>query len=126
MLPETEIRERAEYCCCVFLQLSWLFSNDLVDPPRYIEYLNKSSLGLGSDKFVVMTIEEGLMGNRPDGGILSLISFYEGLAHAFCQVLETSLDKVTAEIPPHFLQQLAGEMGVQFPPDRSAGVPFKA
>ena len=124
MLPEKEIRERAEYCSCVFLQLSWLFSNELVDPPSYVDYLNKSSLGLGEDRFVVMTIEEGLMEKRPDGGILSLISFYEGLAHAFCQVLETSMDEVTSEIPPHFLQQLAGEMGVQFPPDRSASTPI--
>lgn len=115
MLDASEIEERARYCHCVFLQLSWLCSNDSVEPGRYVDYLARSSLGLGSDRFVTMTIEEALMENRPDGGLRALISLYEGFTHAFCQVLETDTDSIMEQISPGFLQKLAEEMGVGLP-----------
>jgi len=112
MLQETEIEERARYCYCVFLQLSWLYSNDFVEPCRYPDYLAKSSLGLGTDRFITETIGEALMGNRPGGGLLQLISLYEGFTHAFCQVLEKDMDEIKAQIPPDFMKKLAEEMRV--------------
>ncbi len=112
MLQESEIEERARYCYCVFLQLSWLYSNDFAEPGQYLNFLAKSSLGLGSDQFITMTIEEAMRENRSDGGLLSLISLYEGFAHAFCQVLEKELDEIIRQLSPEFLKQLADEMGV--------------
>jgi hypothetical protein len=113
MLEELEIEERARYCYCVLMQLSWLHSNDQLDPPKYLEVLRNSSLGLGTDQFIVMSIEEALMENRPDGGLLSLISLYEGFANAFCQVLEKELDEVQKQVSPVFLKKLAEEMGIE-------------
>jgi hypothetical protein len=113
MLSETEIMERAGYCYSVFLQLSWLYSNDCIEPAQYLEHLNKSSLGLGTDRFITMSIEEALMENRPDGGLLSLIALYEGFVHAFCEVLEKDLDYIKKGISQDFLQVLATEMGVE-------------
>ena len=52
------------------------------------------------------------MENRPDGGLLQLISLYEGFTHAFCQVLEKDMDEIKAQIPPDFIKKLAEEMGV--------------
>jgi hypothetical protein len=115
MLDAAEIEERARYCYCVFLQLSWLLSNDFAEPGRYAEYLAKSSLGLGSDQFIVMTLEEALMENRLEGGLRSLISLYEGFSYAFCQVLEKDIDQIKAQISPGFLIKLAEEMGVELP-----------
>ncbi len=112
MLSEEEIEERARYCHSVFLQLSWLYSNDFAEPAQYLEILQKSSLGLGADQFIIMTIEEALMENRPDGGLRSLISLYEGFTHAFCEVLERNLESISNTMPPEWLEQLAGEMGV--------------
>ncbi|MGA2405064.1 MAG: hypothetical protein ABSG91_25780 [Syntrophobacteraceae bacterium] len=112
MLQELEIEERAIYCYCVFLQLSWLYSNDFADPCRYPEYLAKSSLGLGTDQFITETLSEASMENRPDSGLLQLISLYEGFAHAYCQVLEKDIDEIKAQISPRFLKKLAKEMGV--------------
>ncbi len=112
MLEEPEIEERARYCYCVFLQLSWLYSNDSVDPCRYPDYLARSSLGLGTDQFIAETLGESLMENRPDGGLLQLISLYEGFTHAFCQVLEKDMDEIKAQVPPDFIKKLAEEMGV--------------
>ena len=112
MLEASEIEERARFCYCVFLQLSWLCSNDSVEPGRYPDYLAKSSLGLGSDQFITMTLEEALMENRPDGGLGSLVSLYEGFTHAFCQVLEKDMDEIKAQILPDFMKKLAEEMGV--------------
>ncbi len=112
MLDASEIEERAKYCYCAFLQLSWLYSNDFAEPGRYMEFLAKSSLGLGEDKFIVMTIEEAMMENQPEVGLRSLISLYEGFAHAFCQVLEQEVDEIGALISPDFLKRLAEEMGV--------------
>lgn len=113
MLSETEIEERAKYCCCVFLQLSWLYSNDSIEPQQYLEQLGKSSLELASDLFIRQSIEEALMENRSDGGMLSLISLYEGFAGAFCQVIERDIDEIRSEISADFLRQLAEEMGVE-------------
>lgn len=113
MLSEAQIRERAEYCYCVFLQLSWLHSNDDIPADRYIERLKKSSIELATDEFIVMTIEEALMEDMPDGGLLSLMALYEGFAHAFCEVLETTMDEIKKNIPPELLRKLADEMGVK-------------
>jgi hypothetical protein len=113
MLSETDILDRAKYCYCVLLQLSWLHSNDSVEPAQYVEYLNKSSLDLGNDRFIIMNIEEAMMENRPDAGLLSLIALYEGFVHAFCEVLEKDLDSVKEGVSGDFLQVLASEMGVQ-------------
>jgi hypothetical protein len=112
MLQETEIEERARYCYCVFLQLSWLYSNDSIEPGRYPDYLAKSSLGLGTDQFITETLREALMQNRPGGGLLQLISLYEGFTHALCQVLEKDMDEIKAQIPPDLMKKLAEEMGV--------------
>lgn len=113
MLQEPEIEERARYCYLVFLQLSWLYSNDCIQPGQYLEYLAKSSLGLGTDEFVTVSIGNALgLEHRADGGLLSLISLYEGFVHAFCQVLEKDVDEIRAQIPSSFLKQLADEMGV--------------
>jgi len=115
MLDASEIEERARYCYCVFLQLSWLLSNDFAEPGSYAEYLAKSSLGLGSDRFIAMTLEEAMMENRPAGGLRSLVSLYEGFCHAFCQVLEKDVEEIKAQISPGFLNKLAEEMGVELP-----------
>lgn len=110
MLSESEVEERARYCRCVFLQLSRLYSRDLVEPSRYLEYLNKSSLGLGSDQFISETIEEALAANQPDAGLLSLLTLYEGFTYAYCEVLEKSLEEIEETLPPGLLEQLAEEM----------------
>jgi hypothetical protein len=115
MLDETEVDERARYCCCVFLQLSWLYENDSIEPALYPDYLAKSSLDLGSDEFITMTIEESAWENRQKDGLRLLISLYEGFTHAFCQVLEKSMDEIRAKIPLEFLKKLAEEMGVDNP-----------
>jgi hypothetical protein len=113
MLQEPDIEERARYCYLVFLQLSWLHSNDDIQPEKYLECLTKSSLGLGGDEFITLSIGDALrLERRPDGGLLSLISLYEGFTNAFCQVLEKDVDEIRAQIPEGFLMQLAGEMGV--------------
>ena len=112
MLSESQVRERAEYCYCVFLQLSWLYSKDDIVPGQYLDRLRNSTLELASDQFVVMTIEDALMENRPDGGLLSLMALYEGFAHAFCEVIETTMEEIHKEIPSDLLQKLAAEMGV--------------
>ncbi|MCE5333621.1 MAG: hypothetical protein LLG06_03435 [Desulfobacteraceae bacterium] len=113
MLSEADVEERARYCYCVLMQLSWLYSNDNIEPSQYLEWLKTSSLGLGTDEFITLTVEDALLQSREDGGLLTLISLYEGFAHAFCQVLERELDDVKAEIDPGMLRQLAGEMGVE-------------
>ena len=113
MLQEPEIEERARYCYLVFLQLSWLYSNDSAQPGQYLNYLGNSSLGLGTDEFITMSVKDALdLEGRPDGGLLSLISLYEGFAHAFCQVLEKDVDEIRSQIPPGFMKKLAEEMGV--------------
>jgi hypothetical protein len=99
MLDASEIEERARFCYCVFLQLSWLCSNDSVEPGRYPDYLAKS-------------LEEALMEKRPEGGLRSLVALYEGFVYAFCQVLEKDMDQIKAQISPDFMKKLAEEMGV--------------
>jgi hypothetical protein len=113
MLSEEEVRERAQYCYCVFLQLGWLHDNDLIEPNEYLEYLKKSSLQLGSDEFITATIEEALLLRQPDGGLRVLLALYEGFAHAYCQVLESYLERLSKEIPQDFLRKLAAEVGVE-------------
>ncbi len=113
MLSEDEVRERAKYCYLVFLQLSWLHSNDDIPPEKYIERLRESSLQLGADEFIVMTIEEALMESMSDAGLLSLMPLFEGFAHAFCEVLETTVDEIKRDIPNDLLVKLAEEMGVK-------------
>lgn len=114
MLQESDIEERARYCYCVFLQLSWLHGNDFAHPANYMDFLANSSLGLGSDEFVKMTVGNAAgLHEQPDGGLLSLISLYEGFTHAFCQVLEKDLEEIRAQIPAGFLRKLAEEMGAE-------------
>jgi hypothetical protein len=113
MLSEEEVRERARYCYCVFLQLGWLHDNDLAEPYEYREYLKMSSLQLGSDEFITATIEEALLLRQPDGGLRAILALYEGLAHAYCEVLESDLEKLSKEIPQDYLQKLATEVGVE-------------
>lgn len=111
MLSEQDVTDRAHYCYCVFLQLSWLYSNDFIEPYQYPDYLKKSSLGLGADEFVMTTVEEALMQNQDDGGLRGLMNLYEGFLMAFCEVLETDLDSIKKRLDPDLLNRLAGEMG---------------
>jgi hypothetical protein len=113
MLSEEEVGERARYCYCVFLQLGWLHDNDLIEPHEYLECLKKSSLQLGSDEFITATIEEALLLRQPDGGLRSVLALYEGFAHAYCEVLESDLERLSKEIPRDFLRKLAAEVGVE-------------
>jgi hypothetical protein len=113
MLTEEVIRERALYCYCVLLQLGWLHDNELVEPQQYLDYLDNSSLQLGSDDFIKTTLEESLAMRRPDGGLGALLALYEGFLHAYCEVLESSHEEVCKEIPQDFLRKLASEVGVE-------------
>jgi hypothetical protein len=113
MLAEEEVRERAQYCYCVLLQLGWLHDNELVEPHQYLDYLEKSSLQLASDEFLATTIEEALVLRRPDGGLSTLLALYEGFVHAYCDVIESNLEDLSREISPDFLQKLASEVGVE-------------
>jgi len=113
MLSEEEVRERARYCYCVFLQLGWLHDNDLVEPHEYLEYLKNSSLQLDSDEFIAATIEEALLLRQPEGELRALLALYEGFAHAYCEVLESDMGRLSKEIPQDFLRKLAAEVGVQ-------------
>lgn len=111
MLSEEETRERAKYCYCVLMQLGGLRESDLIDPSSYLERLENSSLELARDEFIALSLREGVMAGRSDGGIESLIAFYEGLLHALCAVLQTDLDEIRKEIPPEFLETLVAEVG---------------
>jgi hypothetical protein len=113
MLSEKEIRERAEYCYLVFLQLSRLLSNDFIEPAQYLECLKKSSLGLGDDAFIIETIQESLMMGREDGGLTSLLNIYEGFFTAFCEVLEIDSDDIRNGLSPDDLEKLASEMDLR-------------
>jgi len=114
MLTEEEIRERAQYCCCVLMQLGWLHDNELVEPHQYLDYLENSSLQLASDAFITTTIEEALAMRQPDGGLSTLLALYEGFVHAYCEVLETRHEEVSKEVPQDFLRKLASEVGLEF------------
>ncbi len=113
MLSEKEIRDRAEYCYLVFLQLSWLLRNDFIGPEQYLEYLKKSSIGLSDDAFIIETIQESLLMGREDGGLMSLVNLYEGFFTAFCEVLEIDSDDIKNGFSPDDLEKLASEMGLR-------------
>jgi len=112
MLSEDEVRERARYCCCVLKQLGWLFGNSSILPSRYMEYLGKSSLALAEDEFLTVTLQEAALQENHEQGLLSIIHIYEGLLLALCEVLETDMDTIAADIAPEILRKLAGEMEV--------------
>lgn len=113
MLSEEEIRERAEYCYCVYIQLNALLRNELLDPSRYMECLKNSSLQLGEDEFIKATIEESLLEGFEDGGLDSLISLYEGFVHAFCTVLEIDIKEMVRSISGEFLEKLVDEVSIR-------------
>ncbi len=113
MLPENEVRDRAIFCCCVFLQLSWLHANHKVSPGAYADVLERSSLDLGQDPFIRSTLEEAAMMGDPEAGLRGLIHLYEGFVHALCEVLETQPKQLAGEISIEFLRQLAGEVGME-------------
>jgi hypothetical protein len=112
MLSEKDIRERAEYCYLVCLQLNWLDGNYNVRPGQYLDYLKKSSLGLAEDEYIRTSIEEGLMTGEEDAGLNELILVYESLVLAFCEVLEINREKLKEGIPLDRLKNLASEMGI--------------
>ena len=113
MLSEKEIRERAEYCYCVYVQLSSLLRSEIIDPSEYMRYLKKSSLQLGDDEFITMMIEDGFIMGLEDGGLSGLIHLYEGFTRAFCEVLEIDLEDIIKHISPDFLQQLTEEVSIK-------------
>jgi hypothetical protein len=113
MLAEQDVRERAQYCYCVLLQLGWLHDNELVEPHHYLDCLENSSLQLASDEFVTTSIEEALAMKRPDAGLTTLLALYEGFLHAYCEVLESNHEEVSKEIPQDFIRKLASEVGVE-------------
>ncbi len=112
MLSEKEVRERAEYCYLVCLQLNWLEGNFNARPGQYLDYLKKSSLGLADDEYIRRSIEEGLMSGKEDAGINELILVYESLTMAFCEVLQIKQEELQESIPPDRLKSLAAEMGI--------------
>ncbi len=110
MLTEKEIRERAQYCYCVYLQLSQLHENVFAEPEHYLELLGRSSLLLAEDEFISTIIEEeNKIGGR-DGGMDYLIPLYEGFVHAYCEVLCVGLEEVRDSISPEFREKLVEEM----------------
>jgi len=111
MLSEADIRERATYCACVLMQLGWLSGNSAVQPERYIEILRGSSLDLANDPLIASTIDEALLTCQPDGGLSGLLSFFEGVVFALCEVLQTDLNSLLKQIPVGFLDRLAREVG---------------
>ena len=112
MLTEAEIRERARFCYCVFRQMNWLYGNSSIMPSDYIKYLQKSSLELAGDEFIILTLEEAAIQENVEYGLHSLINFYEGLTHALCEVLETDMETIKQEISPELMDRLASEVGV--------------
>jgi hypothetical protein len=110
MLTEEEIRERAKYCYCVYLQLSRLHENVFAEPEQYMEYLKKSSLLLAEDEFIKTIIEEENMTGGRDGGMGYLIPLYEGFVHAYCEVLCVGLHEIRESISPEFREKLADEI----------------
>lgn len=111
MLSESDVRERATYCTCVLMQLGWLSGNSAVRPDRYMEVLRGSSLDLANDPLIASTIDEALLTSQPDGGLSGLLSFFEGVVFALCEVLQTDLDSLSENIPGDFLDKLAREVG---------------
>ncbi len=113
MLSRNEVRERALFCCCVFLQLSWLHANGRILPADYLQMLEGSSLHLGKDPFIRMTLHEaGTLGDC-ESGLRGLIHLYEGFTHALCEVLETEMRCLAEEIPRELLHRIASEVGME-------------
>jgi hypothetical protein len=110
MLPENEIRQRAEYCYLVFLQLSRLRDNLSATPERYLDYLKRSTLQLAEDAFIRSIVEEEIRMGGPDSGLGYLISLFEGFAHAYSEVLEIPLEEIRDGIPLDMREKLAAEM----------------
>lgn len=110
MLSEEEVRERAEYCYLVFLQLSCLRDNMQAGPERYLDFMAQSTLRLADDEFIRTIVVEELKMGSPDGGLGYLIPLYEGFAHAYCEVLQLPLEEVRDSIPSDFRKKLSVEM----------------
>jgi hypothetical protein len=110
MLPENEVRQRAQYCYLAFLQLSRLGDNISATPGRYLDYLKRSTLRLGEDAFIRSIIEEEIKMGSPDGGLGYLMALFEGFAHAYSEVLEISLEEIRDGIPLDLREKLAAEM----------------
>jgi hypothetical protein len=110
MLPENEVRQRAEYCYLVFLQLSRLRDNMSVSPDRYLDYLRRSTLKLAEDAFIRSIVEEEIRMGGHDGGLGYLIALFEGFAHAYSEALEMPLEEIRDGIPPELRERLAAEM----------------
>ena len=118
MLPENEIRERAEYCYLVFLQLSCLRANPKAEPHQYPDYLSRSTLRLADDEFIRTILDEELKMGTADGGLGYLSALYEGFAHAYCEVLQRPLEEIRDGVPQNFREKLAGEMEQKLPAKR--------
>lgn len=112
MLSEEEIRERTKYCYCVYLQLSWLRDNELVDTAEYWDCLQKSSLRLSNDEFIRMTINDALLSGQDDGGLTSLIDLYQGFIYAFCEVLQIDSEEIEKSLSRDFLKKLSAEVKI--------------
>jgi hypothetical protein len=125
MLSEEEVRERAEYCYLVFLQLSRLRENMQVTPERYRDYLKRSTLRLAEDDFIRCIIEEELKMGNPDSGLTYLITLYEGFAHAYCEVLQVPLDEIRDNIPSDYREKLAIEMERKLRKSRNKPAPLR-
>lgn len=110
MLAENEIRERAEYCYLVFLQLSCLRDNMQAGPERYLDFMARSTLRLADDEFIHTIVTEELRMGNPDGGLGYLIPLYEGFAHAYCEVLQLPLEEIRDGIPVAFREKMSAEM----------------
>jgi hypothetical protein len=118
MLSEEEIQERAKYCYLVSYQLSCLRSLELANPAHYLKVLEKSSLRLTEDEFILMTMEHEFRMGSPDCGLDYLMALYEGFAHAYCEVMEKQLTSIRDQIPGDFLKKLAAEMSHRETEDR--------
>ena len=110
MLTESEVKERAEYCYLVFLQLSCLRANGKAEPARYLDCLKRSTLRLSEDEFIRTILDEELKMGTADGGLGYLIALYEGFAHAYCEVLQRPLEEIRDVIPKAFREKLTKEM----------------
>ena len=110
MLTESEVRERAEYCYLVFLQLSCLQANGKAEPAQYLDCLKRSTLRLAEDEFIRTILDEELKMGTADGGLGYLIALYEGFAHAYCEVLQRPLEEIRDGIPDAFRKKLSVEM----------------
>ncbi|MDD5475220.1 MAG: hypothetical protein PHU03_01755 [Syntrophales bacterium] len=110
MLEEQEIRERAEYCYLVFMQLSCLRDNMHATPERYLDYLKGSTLRLAEDDFIRSLVEEELRMGSHDGGLGYLITLFEGFAHAYSEVIQIPLEEIRNGLPLGLRDKLASEM----------------